>query len=398
MKIQVHQSMVAGAVVGTGGARGPVASAVATGDGPSPAAIDTRLREERGFTLIELMAAMIVALVIVGAGFTALTTSDKAARMNDLVAETQQNVRIAMELLSRDVKTSGFGMMSGAVGTCANAINPQDNTPGGADTGPDAVALVVPLTSIVAPVWTLSAQVVGGPATNTITLQAGAVAAMTTAGLAVNSTVSLAGAASGTVAGVAGNVITLVNPIPAPTVFPVDTQVYLLQCITYAIGTAIPPCTGTATCLLRGVRNAAGFANINTDPNMVAIADGIEDIQFAYACDGCVAAVNGGVADLLPDDQNGSNTFDTADFISNSAWGTAPLVPATIRLVQISIVARQLRNDQGLGEGRSTAVNAGPVVVGDHNPTNDAGFNLATYQQIRRRILTRTVDARNLGL
>ena len=359
-----------------------------------------RWREERGFTIIELMAALIVALVIVGAGFTALTTSDKASRVNDLVAETQQNVRIGMELLSRDVKTAGYGMTA-AVGTCANAINPQDNNTGGADTGPDAVALVVPLTSIVAPVWTLSAQVVGGPATNTITLNAvpsSAVDDMTTAGLAVNSTVSLAGAASGTVAAVAGNVITLVNPIPAPAVFPVNTQVYLLQCITYAIGTAIPPCTGTATCLLRGVRDAVTFPNVNNDPAMVAIADGIEDLQLTYACDGCVAAVNGGVADGLPDDQNGSNTFDTADFISNNTWATPPLVPATIRLVQISIVARQLRNDQGAGEGRGTAVNAAPVVVGDHNPTNDAGFNMATYQQVRRRILIRTVDARNLGL
>ena len=208
----------------------------------------TRWREERGFTIIELMAALIVTMVIVGAGFTALTTTDKAARINDLVVQTQQNSRIAMEFLSRDVKTAGFGMTA-AVGTCANAINPQDNTPGGADTGPDAVALVVPTTSIVAPVWTLAVQVTGGPIVNTITLQAGAGAAMTTAGLAVNSTVSIAGAASGTVAGVAGDVITLVNPIGAPTIFPVGTQVYLLQCITYAIGTAIPPCTGTATCL-----------------------------------------------------------------------------------------------------------------------------------------------------
>jgi type IV pilus assembly protein PilW len=376
MKIHRYQRMVAGAVMAT------------------------RWREERGFTLIELMAAMVVALVILGAGFTALTTSDKAARVNDLVAETQQNSRIAMELLSRDVKTAGFGMTA-AVGACANAINPQDNTPGGADTGPDAVALVVPTTSIVAPVWTLAVQVTGGPTVNTITLQAGAGAAMTTAGLVAGSTVSVAGAASGTVTGVAGDVITLVNPIGAPAIFPVGTQVYLLQCITYAIGTAIPPCTGTATCLLRGVRDAVTFANINNDPAMVAIADGIEDIQFTYACDGCVAAVNGGVADGLPDDQNGSNTFDTADFISNNTWAAPPMVPATIRLVQIGIVARQLRNDQGLGEGQATAVStAAPVVVGDHNPSNpgDAGFNLTTYQQIRRRVLIRTVDARNLGL
>jgi type IV pilus assembly protein PilW len=380
MKIHRYQRMVAGAVMAT------------------------RWREERGFTLIELMAALIVTMVIVGAGFTALTTSDKAARVNDLVAETQQNSRIAMELLSRDVKTAGFGMTA-AVGTCTNAINPQDNTPAGADTGPDAVSLVVPTTSIVAPVWTLAVQVTGGPTVNTITLQAGAVTdgttGMTAAGLAAGSTVSIAGAASGTVTGVAGDVITLVNPIGAPVIFPVGTQVYLLQCITYAIGTAIPPCTGTATCLLRGVRNAAGFANVSNDPNMVAIADGIEDLQFTYACDGCNALVNGGVADGLPDDQNGSSDFDIADFVSNNTWATPPMVPATIRLVQISIVARQLRNDQGLGEGQATAVStAAPVVVGDHNPSipGDAGFNLTTYQQMRRRVLIRTVDARNLGL
>lgn len=369
MKIQVHQRM-----------QGRMA---------------TRWREERGFTIIELLAALVVALVIVGAGFTALTTSDKASRVNDLVAATQQNVRIAMELLSRDVKAAGFGMMSGAVGACANAINPLDNTAGGPDTGPDTVDLVVPTTSIVAPVWTLGADVAGGPATNAIPINSvasggtTAIAEMTTAGLGVGSTVSIAGAASGTVAAVAGNNIQLVNPLPAPSFYPAGTQVYLLQCIRYQVSNVAATCGGNAPCLLRGVSGGA----------LVPIADGIEDLQLTYACDGCNAAVNGGVADGLPDDQNGSNSFDIADFISNSTWATAPLVPATIRLVQISIVARQLRNDQGLGEGSGVAVSTGaPVVVGDHDPANDAGFNLATYQQMRRRILIRTVDARNLGL
>src|SRR2546429_8797340 len=146
------------------------------------ASMATRRREERGFASIELMAALLVTMVIVGAGFTALTTTDKAARINDLVVQTQQNSRIAMEFLSRDGKTAGFGMTA-AVGTCANAINPQDNTPGGADTGPDAVALVVPTTSIVAPVWTLAGQVTGGPTGHKMTPPAGAGAAKNPTGV-----------------------------------------------------------------------------------------------------------------------------------------------------------------------------------------------------------------------
>ena len=327
------------------------------------------------------MAAMVIGLVVVGAGFTAMTTSNKAAQANDEAVNTQQNARLAMELISGDIKVAGFGMSS-PVGACNTAIVPADNTPAGADTGPDSVSLVVPNTSNVAPLWTLAVQATGP--FNTITLQAGAVAAMQAAGLAVNGTVSIGGAMSGTVTTIAGNVLTLANTSAGATVFPVGTPVFLLQCITYAISANAAVCGNNGPCLTRGG---------------VAIADGIEDIQLAYACDGCNAAVNGGIADRVVDDQNASNTFDVADFISNNTWAALPMTPDTIRLIQISVVARQIGNIKGLVEGRALPVNTfAPVVVGDHNPANDAGFNLLTYQQFRRRVLTRTVDARNLGL
>ena len=337
-------------------------------------------QDERGFTMLELMAGVVVTLMVVAAGFTALTGTQKAATVNDQTTQMQQNVRLAMELISRDVKMAGFGM-TGAVGACPNAINPQDNNTVGADTGPDSVSLGVPITSNVAPTWTLAAPGATGPFA-TITLQPGAVAAMIAGGLAVNDTLSISGVVSANVSAIdsAADQLTLTSSVGAPAIFTTGTQVYWLQCITYSIGTTTAACAGTAPCLLRGG---------------VPIADGIEDLQLTYTCDGCT----GGVPDDVVDDQNGSNTFDTADFISNSTWATAPMTPDTIRLVQISVVARQTRADEGFGEGRGRAVGTpAPIVVADHNPSNDAGFTLATYQQLRRRVLTRTVETRNLGL
>lgn len=339
-------------------------------------------RAESGFSLVELMAGVVIALVVVSAGFTAMTSSNKAALVNDQAAETQQNVRLTMELLSRDIKMAGFGMTA-PVGACNTAIVPTDNTPAGADTGPDSISLVVPTTSNIAPVWTLAVQATG-PFT-TIQLQAGAVTAMQAAGLAVNGVVSVSGAVSGTVTAIAGNVLTFANQVGAPAVFPVGTPVYLLQCVNYGISTNPAVCGNNGPCLVRGG---------------VAIADGIEDLQFAYACDGCNVAVNGGVAEGMVDDQNGSNSFDQADFISNNTWAVPPMTPTNIRLVQINVVARQTRSDERRLDGSQIGAQnvAGPIVVGDHNPSNDAGYSLATYQQFRRRVLTRTVQARNLGL
>jgi type IV pilus assembly protein PilW len=129
------------------------------------------------------------------------------------------------------------------------------------------------------------------------------------------------------------------------------------------------------------------------------IVDGIEDIQFGYACDGCNTAVNGGVADSIADDQNASGSFDQADFITNNTWNVSPLTPEKIRLVQITVVARQTIADQGSGEARvpMTATPA-PLVVSDHNHSSDTTYNPATYPQFRRRVLTRTIETRNLGL
>jgi len=356
---------------------------------------DEHLRNEAGATLTELMAGVVITLLVAAAGFTVLTSSEKAATVNEQTAQTQQNGRVAMELVARDLKMAGFGLVSGGgtINNCTAAgstvpILPLDNTPAGADTGPDSVRLVVPTR-----LSTLNGQHPAAPpaAITQLALQAGAVASM---GITTNQSVSVNGAASGNIQSIAGDTLTLTNPIAAPALFPGGTVVYWMQCITYAITSNATKCAGSGPCLLRGIRDTT-VADINLDPNMVPIADGIEDLQLAYACDGCTGTA---VPDGIVDDQNANGNFDAGDFISNNAWATAPMTPEKIRLVRVTVVARQPREDLGLGEGKSEVQATGPVIVEDHNPSSDAGFVSSEYSHFRRRVLTRTVQLRNVGL
>ena len=372
---------------------------------------------QQGFTLIELMIGLTIATIIVAAGFTTLTGSTKATQINDQTSQAQQNARIAMELLSHDIKMAGFGM-TGAVGNCTTAIVPADFNSTGNDTGPDSISLVVPTTSTVAPLWTLDNPVTG-PFT-IMPLTPGAVNAMTTAGLGTGgSTVSVGGVMSANVTASGNNLSLGATSVLAPVFFPIGTPVHLLQCITYqvirATDTNAALCGGSAPCLVRGVApmvalkiDCNGTVGTNT---CVSIADGIEDLQLAYGCDGCVTTVNGGVADNAVDDQPGgtANVFDCYDFLPNTAGcqgGAAPGTPVhttvpggatndTIRLIRINIVARQARTDQGFGEGAQAASSSPtPLLVEDRLLSSDAGYN----NQLRRRVFTRTVETRNLGL
>jgi type IV pilus assembly protein PilW len=226
-------------------------------------------------------------------------------------------------------------------------------------------------------------------------------------GTLVGATVSVAGSSTATVTAVGGSTLTI-TPVPAPVAFGANAPVYLLQCITYQI---IPPpdanglCDGRSPCLVRGV--GTGGLDCNT-PNSrcLSIADEIEDMQFAYACDGCFIAQNGGISDGIIDNQVGSAAgFDQLDFVSNNAWNLAPMTPDKISLVQASIVGRERFVDQGAGEGivAGRVVQAQPLQVSDHNhgaglfaAGDFAGLN-PPYTSTRRRMFVRTIEVRNPG-
>lgn len=391
--------------------------------------------------MTEIMVATMMTTAIVAAGFGALVVSQKTTRITGQVGNTQATARNALDMITADLKLAGFGMrgLSTAVGGCQingtpSALVPGDNNPLGADTGPDTISMVVPMTNsitAVGPLWQVFVPVapgtIGGvdgsianipmPA-NTTTAMKNAIGVSTLQNMPVS------------IGGVAGSIIQADNPgglalnpaIPAPTAFGTGTQVYLLQCITYQV---IPPpdnlnlCQGNAPCLVRGavptvLVGLGGPPNCNqVNSGCIPIMDGVEDLQLAYACDGCDPRVNNGTPDLQPDDLNLSNQFDQADFITDRNWfGTAApygtfMTPRTIRLVQVNIVARQTRADQGMGEGQSTPMHSTIFpVISDHNHANGlfapsdtaSSAQQAAYFQFRRRILTRTIELRNQRL
>jgi prepilin-type N-terminal cleavage/methylation domain-containing protein len=68
---------------------------------------DTR---QAGFSLVELLVAMTVTLIITGAVFGLLSGGQNAFRREPELSDRQQNIRMAMDLIMRDVATAGAGM------------------------------------------------------------------------------------------------------------------------------------------------------------------------------------------------------------------------------------------------------------------------------------------------
>jgi type IV pilus assembly protein PilW len=359
---------------------------------------------EQGFSLVELLAAVVITAVIVAAALTTVVSSNRANQVNSQVADTQQNVRVAMDVISKDIRMAGFNYnatdpATPIIGGCSAGgrpagLLPQDQNPGGADTGPDRVSLVVPLLTDTAAPWVLSAaagSVPPNPVTpfTVITLTGAAITDMAAQGLAAGSVVSIGGAVSRRVLSLTAGTITLDMAVDGQV--PIGTPVYLMQCVQYQIATSVATCgADSAPCLVR---------------NGIPMVGGVEDLQLAYACDGCNTAPPNPLAPdgVIDEWETPANGFTNGDFVSNNTWsGTAPLTtmtPNTIRLAQISIVARQTRNDEGTSERGTPGQNSsGPILVGDHDPSNpgDPGYNFASYQQQRRRVLTRSVQPRNL--
>ncbi len=72
-------------------------------------------RTARGFSLVELMIAMVIGLVVMGAATSLFKTGMDATIMVTEQAEMQQNVRAAVNLISKDISMAGAGLPPGGV-------------------------------------------------------------------------------------------------------------------------------------------------------------------------------------------------------------------------------------------------------------------------------------------
>ncbi len=62
----------------------------------------------RGFTLIELLIAMAVGLIVLGAVYSVFIIQNKTYKVQEQIAEMQQNARAAMDMMTREIRMAGY--------------------------------------------------------------------------------------------------------------------------------------------------------------------------------------------------------------------------------------------------------------------------------------------------
>jgi prepilin-type N-terminal cleavage/methylation domain-containing protein len=331
-------------------------------------------RSDRGFTLVELVVALFIFSFVSLGAFSVLSSTQQMAVMNDQTVQVQRNVRLAMDLIARDVRMTGYGNpAAGSVAGCAQHLNATDQT-GGADTGSDQIAVV----TVDQQVGTLNPAFTAG---NTIT-----VSGLTAGTVGVNDVVTLDGAFSATVTGVAGTVLTLNQTIQSPAAFPAGTAVLRLTCVTYTV---------------TGIGASPPFQLLR---NGVAIVDGIDSLQLAYALDtdgdGRIDDQAGGVAnavdclDFVPN--NGACTNGTT--VNAAGTGTVTTLPAlvnatptAVRQVRVTVVGRAIppsAANVANNTWRDQSFTGGSAVTAEDQV-------IASTPGIRRRALTRIISLRD---
>jgi len=88
----------------------------------------------KGSTLTELLVSMLMGLIVLGGVYSFYVSSSQVATSQDQLLETQQNVRIALELLVEDLQAlGGAGIPAAAAAILSNST-----------TSPDSISLLIP--------------------------------------------------------------------------------------------------------------------------------------------------------------------------------------------------------------------------------------------------------------
>jgi type IV pilus assembly protein PilW len=82
-------------------------------------------RQARGFTLVELMVALVLGLVVTLVVVNVFLANKQVVRVNEQMARVQENARYAIEVLARDLREAG-AIPCGAVAV-ANVLNNQSS-------------------------------------------------------------------------------------------------------------------------------------------------------------------------------------------------------------------------------------------------------------------------------
>ena len=331
-------------------------------------------KDIHGYTIGEMMVAILIGTLLISAATATYIAQNRSYATQESVSEINTQSMIAHDMLSNDIKTAGFGvsddMNADPVSGYTAVITPIDS-----NTGPDAVTIVGSFRRI-GTLWPVGGSPgMACPADIPMsTYQVKIILSGTVgANMSDRSHLSIDGVdyvnvetCTLSAGNCSSDTITLDRPLTAS--YPLmdldgdnkcdeGRPVYLVEDVTYCVD---------ANSILRRIRRNANVTacteNANSDNE--AIAENIEDLQFAYARD---TINNDGMVD--------------------TAYENAPLNNATfnsrIQAVRINILARADKPDTDYaGQGNPPA----SVENRNHNVTND---------DFRRRWLQKTVTVRN---
>jgi prepilin-type N-terminal cleavage/methylation domain-containing protein len=314
---------------------------------------------EAGFSLIEVMSALVILGIAITAVFATFISQQRSFTVQNWVAEMQQNLRQAVEYMSRDIRLAGYGIPDNVVipnniiaagVTSVRSIYAKDNT-----TGPDQVYILYtfdmdanqPSTTLAAAGGT------GGSVTvdnTTGFLSGGEELVLITDGTTADlfQTTAAGGGVLTFGAGAYNTGHTKLYGVGPP-----PSTVSKARFVRYFIDNTTDPAHPT----LMVDRNIPG-------QTAQPLADDIEDMQLTYAVD-----LNGN------------------DFIDSGEWTPTPANLSQIRQVRLQFIARTRLPEAGWSETR---------------PGTAQGFgnrtDVATPDAYRRRIYDIVIDVRNSGV
>ena len=307
---------------------------------------------EAGFSLIEVMAALVILAIALTAVFATFISQQKSFTVQNRVAEMQQNLRQAVEYMSRDIRMAGYAIPDNvtiptnivAAGvTSLRSLYAKDNT-----TGPDQIYILY-LFDMDANQPRASDNASGGPyngASITVATTAGFLTTGRELVLITDGTTAdlyETSAAGGTTLTFAGGYT--YNSGHSKS-YPFPSTVAKARFVRYFIDSTTDPTHPTLM-----VDRMGGAA---AQP----LADDIEDMQLTYGLD-----------------TNGDGNVDT--------WTSSPAIPSQIRQIRLQFIARTRLPEAGWSETR-------PALGNRAAGTTPDGYRRRTYDIV--------IDVRNSGV
>lgn len=290
---------------------------------------------EAGFTLIEVMTAMIILGIAMTAAFATFQFQHASFTVQNRVAEAQQNLRAVLDVMGRDIRLAGYGIPA-AVNLPPGLLPTGDNTirnirPLNRTTGADEIYILY--------LYDMDASLPPTDAPLGMGVYANNLNVTSTAGFARGDLVlirndqsadmfEVTGTPSATTLNFdVGGSTNLYNSLTAHTPFPVpgyaggDTVVSKARFVRYFIDTTDPD---HPTLMLDKMID-------KTTPVAQPLADDIEDMQIQYGVD-----------------MNGDSAIDSTEWIDSPNATQMPLV----KQIRLFLSARTRMKEKGWQDAR----------------------------------------------